>query len=103
MHSAGEPVGSRVLCATAADEFAMALKRVAALNGIPVDEKGWRHPSIKDRVKLLSDMSQDPSATRRFLGTVQAVKGVLIGGTLIGLATGAWLYWDRLWPASWFG
>ena len=102
MHSEGGHTGSRVLCATAADEFAMALKRVAALNGIPVDEKGWRHPSIRDRVKLLNDMSQDPSAVRRFLALIQTVKGVLIVGTLIGLATGLWLYWDFLLPASWF-
>ncbi|MCH8968587.1 MAG: M48 family metalloprotease [Planctomycetes bacterium] len=102
MHSEGRHTGSRVLCATAADEFATALKRVAALNGIPVDEKGWRHPSIRDRVKLLNDMSQDPSAVRRFLALIQTVKGVLIVGTLIGLATGLWLYWDFLLPASWF-
>jgi len=102
MHSEGGHVGSRVLCATAADEFAMALKRVAALNGIPEDEKGWRHPSIRDRVNLLTDMSRDPSAGRRFLGLIQIVKGVLIVGTLIGLATGAWLYWGLLLPASWF-
>ena len=102
MHSEGGPVGSRVLCATGAAEFAMALKRVAALNGIPVDEKGWRHPSINARVKLLSDMSEDPSAVGRFMGLIQTVKGVLIVGTLIGLASAAWLYWDLLLPASWF-
>lgn len=86
------------LCIEAAEQFGSALRRVAALNGIPPDERGWRHPSIRKRVRFLKEISQDPALGRKFMNLIKTVKLVLVIGTLIGLAGGAVLYWDFLWP-----
>ena len=88
------------LCATAATDFAMALRRVAALNGIPVEEKGWRHPSIKDRIAFLTGISKDGAFQKKFANSITLVKLVLVLGTLLGLVISAWLYWRLLLPPA---
>lgn len=90
-----------LLCATAAEGFSQALRRVAALNGIPIDEKGWRHPSIQARITFLGDVSRDASCRRRFEASVRSVKITLVAGTAVGLMIAVWLFWDQLLPRAW--
>lgn len=89
------------LCATAADEFSKALHRVAALNGIPTEEKGWRHPSIDTRIAFLTGASAEASTLEKFNRSVRQVKLFLLIATAIGLVAGGWLYRQQLLPPSW--
>ncbi len=98
VHSGDARQPGVVLCATAATEFSRALQRVAALNGIPGDERGWRHPSIRQRIRLLQQLSHDAAGTRRFMTRLRVAKVVLIAGTVLGLGLGAWLFHDQLLP-----
>lgn len=81
------------VCATAANLFGEALERIATLNGIPIEARSWRHSSIGNRVRLLERYATDPAAIRRLNRAVVAIKIVLVIGSAIGLAIGAWLYW----------
>ncbi len=101
VHAAGGRNPTAALCATAAEEFAQALRRVAVLNGIPQNEKGWRHPSIRDRIDFLTGVSRDVLSWQRFMKSIKAVKLILVLGTLIGLAIAGCFYWRQLLPASW--
>lgn len=91
----------RLISRYAAEEFGQALKRVAVLNGIPTEDRGWRHPSINDRVEFLKQASEDPRHRRRFMHRLRLAKVVLIGGTLVGLAIAAYVYRYQLLPAGW--
>jgi len=88
---------SRPLCATAASLFADSLRRIAELNGIPIDARSWRHSSIANRIQLLKQYAVDPTLSTRLERGVLIIKVVLLIGTIIGLAIGAWLYWPRQW------
>lgn len=57
--------GDRV-CSTGAALFASALGRVAALNGIPREERSWRHSSIASRMRFLASLAGDPLRAERF-------------------------------------
>lgn len=81
------------VCATAAATFAEALHRIADLNGIPIDARSWRHSSIANRKQLLHRYAADPRAAARLERSVLIIKGVLLIGTVIGLAVASWLYW----------
>lgn len=80
------------VCATGAALFASALDRVAALNGIPREERSWRHSSIASRMRFLASLAGDPIRAMRFerslrrLGLAVAVLGIMGG---IGCAA----YW----------
>lgn len=87
-NSQAEPV-----CASATDLFAEALHRIALLNGIPIDAKGWRHSSIADRMGRLRRYGSDPAAPACLDRTVLWIKGFLVAGTTIGLAIAVYLYW----------
>lgn len=84
--------GSAV-CATAAIVFSQALERIAALNGIPLESRGWRHPSIGRRMRLLQQYTQDPASSRQTERVVRRVKVFLFIGSVIGCAIALWLYW----------
>ncbi len=86
----------------AAEEFGLALQRVAALNGIPSDERGWRHPSIYERVVFLRQMAENPVAYRSFANRVRMVKLFLWILTGIGLCGAAYLYGPYLIPPTWW-
>jgi STE24 endopeptidase len=86
---------SVAVCATAAHTFGDALHRIAVLNGIPVEARSWRHSSIGNRIRLLKQYAVDPSAILRLNRAVVTIKVVLVVGTAIGLAIGAWLYWPQ--------
>ncbi|HOA74516.1 MAG TPA: M48 family metallopeptidase [Phycisphaerae bacterium] len=83
------------ICATAAHTFGEALHRIATLNGIPVEARSWRHSSIGNRIRLLRQYAADPSAIARLNRGVLAIKLVLVVGSAVGLAIGAWLYWPH--------
>jgi STE24 endopeptidase len=77
------------VCATGAAIFASALERVALLNGIPRDERSWRHSSIASRIRFLLSLAADPLRTARFERLVRttqiAMLVVGLGGSLISL------------------
>lgn len=54
------------VCSTGAALFASALGRVASLNGIPREERSWRHSSIASRIRFLASLAGDPLAAERF-------------------------------------
>ncbi|MCH7814301.1 MAG: M48 family metalloprotease [Planctomycetes bacterium] len=83
------------VCSTAAAVFTSALDRVAVLNGIPPEERSWRHSSIASRVRFLTSLSGDPGRIRRFERQVRRIKAALLllglGGSLVA---GAYV-WDH--------
>lgn len=84
---------SNRVCATGAMVFASALDRVAVLNGIPHDEKGWRHPSISGRIRFLTSVAGDPGRAEKFERGIATLKRIMIVLAVIGAAaTGAYLY-----------
>lgn len=92
----GRPVPPGLpVCATAANIFGEALHRIATLNGIPIEARSWRHSSIGNRISLLKKYAVDPTAITRLNRAVITIKIILLVGTLIGLAIGAWLYWPQ--------
>jgi STE24 endopeptidase len=84
-----------VLCATAAQTFAEALHRIAALNGIPLEARSWRHSSIANRMRRLEEYTKDARLGRALGRSVTAIKWVLALGTIAGLVIGSWLYWPK--------
>lgn len=100
VHDSTEVHRGSGLCATAADEFARALTRVAALNGIPTNETGWRHPSIDDRIKFLNSASRGGQTFESFKHSIRNIKRLLLFITAAGLLLGAWLFRRQLFPAD---
>jgi STE24 endopeptidase len=85
------PTDGRI-CSTAASVFASALHRVAALNGIPTEERSWRHSSIASRIRFLTSLAGDPARARSFERSVERVKLALVTAAVIGaFATVAYL------------
>lgn len=83
------------VCATAAALFASALHRVALLNGIPTEERSWRHSSIGSRIRFLTSLAGDPALARRFERTVRGIQlGIWIVAAL-GTALGTWYAMTR--------
>jgi len=78
------------LCATGAMVFASALQRVAALNGIPVDERSWRHASIRNRIDFLVSAADDPRRLRRFERIVRRVQRLIWAAAIAGVGALAW-------------
>jgi STE24 endopeptidase len=79
-----ESNSDRRICATAAAIFASALHRVAHLNGIPLEERSWRHSSIESRVRFLHRLAGDPQAARRFHRTLRVWKQVMVAAAFAG-------------------
>ncbi len=78
------------VCSTAAAIFASALDRVAMLNGIPTEEKSWRHSSIGSRIRFLSSLAGDPSLTLRFERTLRRIQGAIWIVAVLGAVFGTW-------------
>lgn len=81
----GAVVRDRV-CMTGASVFASALDRVAVLNGIPHEERSWRHSSIGSRIRFLMAMAADPGLAGRFSRSVQRTKQAMALAAVIGAA-----------------
>lgn len=96
MHRGGEVAADdrTRLCATGAAVFSSALERVALLNGIPQEERSWRHSSIGSRIRLLTSMAGDPARLARFERVIRRAKASLlviaIGGSAFGVIYWAW-------------
>ena len=80
------------VCATGATVFTSALDRVAVLNGIPHEERSWRHSSIGSRVRFLNSLAGDPARTVRFERLLRRVTRGLMAIALIGCACAAAYY-----------
>ena len=74
------------VCATGAVTFASALDRVAVLNGIPHQERSWRHSSIASRIRFLTELAGDPARAVRFDRVVRRIKVALIVLAVVGSA-----------------
>jgi STE24 endopeptidase len=93
--SGGGLPGSGRVCATGAAVFASALDRVAVLNGIPHEERSWRHSSIATRMRFLISLSGDPRRTRHFERLVLFIKRGILICAIVGsvLALVYYVYW----------
>ena len=87
------PAGA--VCASATAVFASALDRVAILNGIPRQERSWRHGSISDRVRFLTSLSGDPRLARRFGRLIRRTKAWLLTLAVLGSAATVAYVWDH--------
>lgn len=83
------------LCATAAKIFADALDRVAVLNGIPREERSWRHSSIASRIEFLASLAGDLNRLQRFERTIRVIKYSLIVFCVVGLTFAAYYTWSQ--------
>lgn len=88
-----ERKGTHRVCTTGAAIFASALDRVAVLNGIPHEERSWRHSSIGSRIRFLTSLSGDPTRAERFHRLVHRIRRGLVAAALIGSA-GSVYYWS---------
>lgn len=79
------------VCATGASIFTSALDRVAQLNGIPHDERSWRHSSIGSRIRFLTSLAGDPTRAMKFDRMVRRIKMAML--TLAILGSGICLYY----------
>ncbi len=80
------------VCATGAAIFVSALDRVAVLNGIPHQERSWRHSSIGSRMRFLTSLAGDPRRTARFERLIRRVKIGMLTVAIIGSAVCVY-YW----------
>lgn len=74
------------VCATGAAIFTSALDRVALLNGIPHDERSWRHSSIGSRIRFLTSLAADPLRAMRFRRLVHRIRLGLVTTAVVGTA-----------------
>ncbi len=81
------PNGS--VCATGAAVFASALDRVAVLNGIPHEERSWRHSSIGSRIRFLTSLAGDPLRAAEFRRLVRRIRVGLLATAVAGAALSA--------------
>lgn len=78
------PVGAGRVCASGAAVFASALDRVAVLNGIPHEERSWRHSSVASRIRFLTSLAGDPTRAAGFERLVRRLKLALLSVAVIG-------------------
>jgi len=74
------------VCATGVAVFTSALERVASLNGIPREERSWRHSSVASRIRFLTSLAGDPSRAERFERLIHRLKTGLLTAAIIGTA-----------------
>ncbi len=86
------PSHTAAVCATGAQIFASALDRVASLNGIPREEKSWRHSSIAYRVSFLTALAGDPKRATNFQAVIKRAKRALLITAIVG-AIVSLAYW----------
>ena len=86
------------VCATGAAVFATALDRVAILNGIPHDERSWRHSSIGSRIRFLFSMAGDPASAISFQRSIRRIKTGMLVAAALGSAIGVLYFTDLFGP-----
>lgn len=80
----GKALSPDRVCATGAAIFTSALDRVALLNGIPHEERSWRHSSIGSRIRFLTSLAGDPGRAVRFENGIRRTKKVVLLAALLG-------------------
>jgi STE24 endopeptidase len=90
-----EPLPPDPVCTAGANTFAEALARIAALNGIPLEARSWRHGSIASRIELLRSYTRNPRLATRLEKSIKYIKAFLFVGVIVGLAIGLKLYWPQ--------
>jgi STE24 endopeptidase len=85
--------GTGRVCATGVEVFASALDRVAMLNGIPHEERSWRHSSIGSRIRFLASLAGDPHRATQFDRLLRSVRFAILGLAVAGAAATAY-YWS---------
>jgi len=68
------------------------LDRVAVLNGIPHEERSWRHSSIGSRIRFLTSLAGDPRRAARFDRLLRVVRFSILGLAVAGAVATAY-YW----------
>lgn len=91
--------GDDRVCATGAAIFASALDRVALLNGIPHEERSWRHSSIGSRIRFLASLAGDPNRTRGFERLVRRVRAAMLALAVVGCVVTVYYWRDVTEPA----
>ncbi len=99
----GQKPDRKALCPAAADIFAESLHRIAVLNGIPPNQRSWRHSSIASRMAFVRALAAEPKKLRRFNRIIILTKFILLAGTAAGTALSAYLYWPEQFFKHWFG
>ncbi len=87
------------LCASGAKTFGSALEAVAVLNGIPVEERSWRHSSIASRIRHLNTLAADRNQLVRFENVIRRIKrtqlAIAVAAVIISCAYGLYVYAER--------
>jgi hypothetical protein len=65
------------------------------LNGIPHEERSWRHSSIGSRVRFLTALSGDPARAHRFARSIRRIKRVLLVTAIGGSIVAGVYVWDH--------
>ena len=73
-----------------------ALVRLALLNGMPIESRSWRHPSIASRASFLRDLSDTPGGLWRYHRRLWWMKLAIFVMLVLGTAGSAVLYWLSL-------
>lgn len=92
LESQGASVGATKVCMSGAAVFASALDRVAVLNGIPHEERSWRHSSIGSRIRFLTSLAGDPRRAQQFEREIRRAKALMVLLALIGSFVGGWIW-----------
>ncbi len=87
------------LCTTGVKTFNSALEAVAVMNGIPIEERSWRHSSIASRMEHLSSLAADRNRLQQFERLVSRIKRVQLAIAILGIVVtavyGAYIYTPR--------
>lgn len=87
------------LCTSGSKTFSSALEAVAILNGIPIEERSWRHSSIASRIRHLDSLAADRNQLNHFESVIRRIKrtqlAIAIVGVLISGVYGLYIYADR--------
>ena len=70
--------------------FAVALRRLAAVNGQATDRGGWQHASLERRVDFLRRAAAWPELANRYALCTRLVGAVLVGFAATGFAAIGW-------------
>jgi hypothetical protein len=57
---------------------------VAILNGIPSEERSWRHSSIGSRIRFLISLAGDPARARAFERLIRRIKTTFLAAAVLG-------------------
>ena len=72
------PPGLSPVCPAAVEQFVLALEKIAWLNGTSLDQRSWRHFSVRLRREFLLSCTVDPSMAARFGRHVRFCKFLLV-------------------------